>query len=89
MLGRYRGKREAPKPEKRSEVQTDGLDLEEALGQGGAGGAEDRDILPVGKQPRRKLGAPLRPDAGKPRKREKKTCNFPEKTIYYLGFESF
>ena len=57
MLGRYRGKREAPKPEKRSEVQTDGLDLEEALGQGGAGGAEDRDILPVGKQPRRKLGA--------------------------------
>ena len=57
MLGRYRGKREAPKPEKRSEGQTDGLDLEEALGQGGAGGAEDRDILPVGKQPRRKLGA--------------------------------
>ena len=57
MLGRYRGKREAPKPEKRSEVQTDGLDLEEALGQGGAGGAEDRDFPPVGKPPRRKLGA--------------------------------
>ena len=56
MLGRYRGKREAPKPEKRSEVQTDGLDLEEALGQGGAGGAEDRDFPPVGKPPRRKLG---------------------------------
>ena len=57
MLGRYRGKREAPKPEKRSEVQTDGLDLEEALGQGGAGGRGGSGYPPCGKAAPRKLGA--------------------------------
>ena len=57
MLGRYRGKREAPKPEKKNEVQADSPDLGEALDRGGVEGLEDRDVSPGEKPPRRKLGA--------------------------------